>query len=154
MAQIKLILNEPLIDGMDVKFKAPCDCTGVTGLVVQYMTDGDIRDEKSFVFKDAHGSLLSNVGNLFVKNTYLKAILDTTNGIAYLQNANTNAYLENALSGKAASTHSHSNYLPTSGGTLTGQLKTKGIVLTSGTDYGTSLPSAGKAGRLFFKKVT
>ena len=149
MAQIKLILNEPLIDGMDVKFKAPCDCTGVTGLVVQYMTDGDIRDEKSFVFKDAHGSLLSNVGNLFVKNTYLKAILDTTNGIAYLQNADTNAYLENALSN-----HTHSNYLSTGGGTLTGQLKTKGIILTSGTDYGTSLPSAGKAGRLFFKKVT
>lgn len=38
--------------------------------------------------------------------------------------------------------------LPQAGGTLTGVLK-----LTSGVHYGTSLPSAGQAGRVFFKKV-
>ena len=39
--------------------------------------------------------------------------------------------------------------LPASGGTMTGILK-----LTSGVHYGNSLPSAGNAGRIFFKKVT
>lgn len=43
--------------------------------------------------------------------------------------------------------------LPKEGGIMTGALTTKGINLTSGTDYGTSLPSAGTAGRLFFKVV-
>lgn len=43
--------------------------------------------------------------------------------------------------------------LPKTGGTLTGAVKVKGIVLTSSTDYGTSLPSAGTAGKLFFLKV-
>lgn len=51
------------------------------------------------------------------------------------------------LKQKAPSSHTHS-YLPLSGGTLTGVLK-----LTSGVHYGTSLPSAGNAGRIFFKKV-
>lgn len=44
--------------------------------------------------------------------------------------------------------------LPKSGGTMTGYLTTKGLKLTSGTDYGTSLPAAGNAGRVFFKKVS
>ncbi len=38
--------------------------------------------------------------------------------------------------------------LPKAGGTLTGVLK-----LTNGVHYGTSLPSAGQAGRIFFRKV-
>lgn len=44
--------------------------------------------------------------------------------------------------------------LPKAGGTMTGYLTTKGLKLTSGTDYGTSLPAAGNAGRVFFKKVS
>lgn len=44
--------------------------------------------------------------------------------------------------------------IPTSGGTMTGTLGVKGLILTSGVDYGTTLPSAGTPGRLFFKKVS
>lgn len=43
--------------------------------------------------------------------------------------------------------------LPKAGGTMTGAITTKGIILTSGTDYGTSLPSSAPAGKLFFLKV-
>lgn len=43
--------------------------------------------------------------------------------------------------------------LPKAGGTMTGALTTKGIILTSGTDYGTSLPSTATKGKLFFLKV-
>lgn len=40
-----------------------------------------------------------------------------------------------------------------SGGTLTGALTTKGIKLTSGTDYGTTLPSSPATNQLFFQTI-
>lgn len=43
--------------------------------------------------------------------------------------------------------------LAKSGGTMTGAITTKGIVLTSGVDYGDSLPSTVTAGKLFFVRV-
>ena len=45
------------------------------------------------------------------------------------------------------------NYLQLSGGTMTGALTTKGIKLTSGTDYGTTLPSSPANNQLFFQTV-
>ena len=94
MAQIKIDLPTSLLDGMDIKFKAPCDCTAVTGLLVYYPTEGEEMGSKSFTFRDSHGNDLSGLGNLFSAGAYVKAILDTENGYAYLQNADTNAYLE------------------------------------------------------------
>ena len=45
-------------------------------------------------------------------------------------------------------------YLSISGGTMTGTITTKGIVLKSGTDYGTTLPTGSQTtGKLFFLKV-
>lgn len=43
--------------------------------------------------------------------------------------------------------------LSTSGGTMTGALTTKGIKLTSGTDYGATLPSSPATNQLFFQTV-
>lgn len=43
--------------------------------------------------------------------------------------------------------------LSRSGGTMTGALTTKGIKLTSGTDYGTTLPSSPTTNQLFFQTV-
>lgn len=45
------------------------------------------------------------------------------------------------------------NYLQLSGGTMTGTLTTKGIKLTSGTDYGSTLPSSPDINQLFFQTV-
>ena len=104
MAQIRIDLAEPLIDGMDIKFKAPCDCTAITGMVVHYPAEDDSTANKSFVFKDTHGNILTGLGNLFVKDAYVKVIVDTTNGIAYLQNADTNGYLEDRLAEKMDNT--------------------------------------------------
>lgn len=39
------------------------------------------------------------------------------------------------------------------GDTMTGTLHLKGVVLTQGVDYGDTLPAAGTAGRIFFKRV-
>ncbi len=97
MAQIKLELSGRLIDGMDVKFKAPCDCTAITGLLVSYIDDNGNAASKPFTFCDAHGNNLAGLGNLFAAGAYVKAILDAVNGRAYLQNADTNKYLEGKL---------------------------------------------------------
>lgn len=43
--------------------------------------------------------------------------------------------------------------LSLSGGTMTGALTTKGIELTSGTDYGTTLPSSPATNQLFFQTI-
>ena len=145
MAQIRIDLNEPLLNGMDIKFQAPCDCTGITGLIVFYPNgDDDSYDNKTFVFKDAHGNVLTGIGNLFVRGSIVKVIVDTVDGIAYLQNADTNGYLEGKFE----------NCLPLSGGSMSGTLETKGLILSEGVDYGDTLPDAGTVGRLFFKKVS
>lgn len=44
-------------------------------------------------------------------------------------------------------------YLPTTGGTMTGAITTKGIKLTSGTDFGSSLPSSLQTNQLFFQTL-
>lgn len=97
MANIKVTLEVPLIDGHPVTFKAPCDCTAVTGVKVYY-PDGESTASKVFTFKDAHGNDLTGIGDLFAAGAYVKVILDTTNGWAYIQNADTNQYLENKFS--------------------------------------------------------
>ena len=108
MANIKVELSQEIIDGQPVTFVAPCNCNEITGLKVCY-PDGS----KVFTFKDAHGNALTGLGNLFGKGAYVKAILDVTNGYAYIQNADTNGYLEAELA----------NRLPLSGGKLTGNVQ-------------------------------
>lgn len=44
-------------------------------------------------------------------------------------------------------------YLPTAGGTMTGTITTKGIKLTSGTDFDSSLPSSLQSNQLFFQTL-
>lgn len=105
MARIKLVLSDALVDGMDVKFKAPCNCTEIEGLTVQYPMEDDSSGTKEFSFRDAHGNDLTGIGNLFSKDAYVKVILDTVNGYAYLQNADNNSYLHSAVLG----TYTHSS---------------------------------------------
>ena len=89
MANIKVEVSHGILDGQPVTFVAPCDCTKITGLKVYY-PDGS----KVFSFKDAHGNTLTGLGNLFAAGAYVKAILDVKNGFAYIQNADTNTYIE------------------------------------------------------------
>ena len=86
MGYIKIKTKHPVYDGAPITFRAPCDCTEVEGVSV---------NSKNFVFKDAHGVALTGIGNLFVKDAVVKVILDVTNSCAYIQNADTNSYLEN-----------------------------------------------------------
>lgn len=90
MAKIKIIPGCPLCDGLSVMFKAPCNCDETDGLVV---------NGQEFTFRDAHGNDLTGLGNLFSEGAVVKALLDTVNGYAYIQNADTNAYIEEKLRG-------------------------------------------------------
>lgn len=96
MANIKIVVEGALMDGHEVSFKAPCDCTAITGLNVQYVEDMEIKN-RVFTLKDAHGNDLTGIGNLFQEGAIVKVLLDTVNSSAYIQNADTNAYLEGRL---------------------------------------------------------
>ena len=113
MANIKVELSHEIIDGQPVTIVAPCDCTAITGLKVYYP-----GGSKQFAFKDAHGNDLTGIGNLFAKGAIVKALLDVKNGFAYLQNADTNAYIENT-------------FLKKSGGTMTGAINMGSKKITS-----------------------
>ena len=89
MAKIKIISDRPLVDGMTVTFRAPCECSAVDGLTVSYLGVA-----QSFTFRDAHCETVDGLGNLFSEGALVKAVLDVTNGGAYIQNADTNSYLE------------------------------------------------------------
>lgn len=101
MANVCISVDYPIEDGMNLTFTAPCNCSAVTGLKVTYpvVTETDSTStSKTFAFKDAHNNNLSSTNNLFVQGAIIKVILDVTNGYAYIQNADTNAYLEGKFS--------------------------------------------------------
>ena len=94
MANIRVDVDYPIVDGQPLTFKAPCPCSEIEGLKVYYPTEQGTTLSKRFVFKDAHGNELTNVDNLFDANVYVKVILNIKDRVAYLQNADTNGYLE------------------------------------------------------------
>lgn len=155
MAKIRIDLTEPLLDGMDIKFKAPCDCTAVTGMVVYYPAEDDSELSQSFVFKDVHGNVLTGMGNLFIKDTYVKVIVDTVNGVAYFQNADTNGYIEQKfldVTGMVEMDRGGTG--ATNGADGLKNLFAAGATVLSANQYGDTLPSPGTPGRVFFKKVS
>lgn len=86
---IRVDLTYPIKDGTEVVFRAPVDCSQVTGLKVYYP-----GASKEFALADAHGNNVGNIPHLFAENVAVKVILDVSTGMAFVQNADTNAYLE------------------------------------------------------------
>lgn len=91
--KVRVDLTTPIKDGMELVFKAPCDYTEVTGLTVYYPVNG-ITESKEFAFADAHANDLADLEVLFAKDAVVKVILDLSANKAFVQNADTNAYLE------------------------------------------------------------
>ena len=92
MPNIRVDASYTISDGSEVVFIAPCNFDEIDGLKVYYP-----EGSQEFTFRDAHGNDLTGIGDLFTEGAYVKAILDVTNGYAYLQNADTNAYLEDQI---------------------------------------------------------
>ena len=90
---IRVDLNTPINDGTEVVFRSPVDCSQITGLIVYYQESGNTLS-KEFAFADAHGNNVGDIDHLFAENVVVKVILDVTTGMAFVQNADTNAYLE------------------------------------------------------------
>ena len=86
---IRVDLNYPIKDGTEVVFRSPVDCSQVTGLKVYYP-----NGSQEFSFADAHGNNVGDIDHLFAENVVVKVILDVTTSMAFVQNADTNAYLE------------------------------------------------------------
>ena len=108
MAKVTVTLNHSIYDGMAITFVAPCDCDKTDGLrVIFYEEDRDDTRIQDFEFKDAHGNVLTGLGNLFLKGAYVRVILDTMNWVAYIQNADTNGYLEGKLTALGVEDNEH-----------------------------------------------
>ena len=91
---IRVDLNTPIKDGTEVVFRSPVDCSQVTGLKVYYIGADENTASQEFAFADAHGNNVGDIDHLFAENVAVKVILDVTTGMAFVQNADTNAYLE------------------------------------------------------------
>lgn len=103
-SDIKVIIDHFIEDGSEIKFKAPVDCADVTRLTIQYKNENGESVSKKFAFADANGNDIGEVDNLFARDAIVKVILDLDTdldgkgtGAAFVQNADTNAYLEEQL---------------------------------------------------------
>lgn len=94
MSNIRIDLDTTIFDGQDLVFKSPCDCSDVTGLIIYYPDAGSVITSQEFKFTDAHGNDVGNIDALFAEDVLVKIVLDTTTHKAFVQNADTNAYLE------------------------------------------------------------
>ena len=124
MVKIRIDTNYTISNGRTLTFNAPADCSDVTGLIVYY-PDGDKIASKGFAFVDSHGvDVGSGTISLFARNALVKVVLDVDRGKAYVQNPDTNAYLEEELAKKYSSDNkpslndlgaaaaSHGNHVP------------------------------------------
>lgn len=100
MSKIRIDLGATVINGQPLTFQSPADCSDITGLIIYY-PEGGKTISRDFKFVDAHGiDVGSGTISLFAANALVKVVLDTDQGKAYVQNADTNAYLENKLAEK------------------------------------------------------
>lgn len=95
---IRVDLSYPVKDGTEVVFRSPVDCSQVTGLKVYYVGADGVTGSQEFAFADAHGNNVGDIDHLFAENVAVKVILDVTTSMAFVQNADTNAYLEGRFS--------------------------------------------------------
>ena len=90
---VRVDLDSPIRDGVEVVFKSPCDASEVTGLNIYYPVDG-VLESQNFAFADANATDVGHIDALFAKDAVVKVILDLDTNMAFVQNADTNAYLE------------------------------------------------------------
>ena len=97
MANIRLDLDTPIVEGQQLIFRSPVDCSTITGLIVYYTSEDGSKTPHTFQFADAHGNNVGDI-DLFSSDVLVKVILDVGASRAYVQNADTNKYLEDRLS--------------------------------------------------------
>lgn len=109
MANIKVESGITIYDGLAITFRSPVDCSSITGLKVYYPNGAGTTVSKEFVFADAHNNELTDISELFKEDVIVKVILDTTLSKAFVQNADTNAYLEEKFRTQANNLSAHTS---------------------------------------------
>ena len=102
---IEVAVDHAIRDGSEIKFRSPVNCSEVSRLLVTYIDENGEDTAKKFAFADANGNDVGEVNNLFAEGSIVKVILDLNaslategiDGAAFVQNADTNAYLENVI---------------------------------------------------------
>ena len=94
MANIRVDVSYMIQDGSEIVFRSPVDCSAITGLIVYYPGWDGNTTSMAFALADAHGNNVGDIDHLFSEDVVVKVILDVTHSMAYVQNADTNAYLE------------------------------------------------------------
>lgn len=89
MPNIRVDVNFQIQDGTEIVFRSPCDCSEITGLIVY--ANGEPYE---FALADAHGNNVGDIDHLFAEDVLVKVILHMASRMAYVQNADTNAYIE------------------------------------------------------------
>lgn len=107
MSNIRIDYQSTIIDGTEITFKAPCDCTAITGLKVYYPDSSGTQTSKVFTLVDSHKVNIGNLSDLFVQDAIVKVVLDVTNSKAFVENADNNSFINAQLSGKANTSHTH-----------------------------------------------
>lgn len=132
---------------------------------------GKAADNELFIITDTPTFSLK-IGNVTYDGTSNVSAVAATESTSGLMSANDKKKLDGIANGankttvdsdlSASSTNPVQNKtvksaldgkLSTSGGTMTGAITTKGIKLTSGTDFGSSLPSGLQSNQLFFQTL-
>ena len=100
MANIRIDLTHAPIDGETLSFKAPCDAKDITGLIIYYPNENAETVSHEFTLNDASGSDIGEIDNIFSEGAIVKVIIDTYLNNAFVQNADTNTYLEGRFDNK------------------------------------------------------
>jgi hypothetical protein len=118
MANIRIDLNHAPLDGQTITFKAPCSASDIKGLIVYYPNENLETVSSEFTLNDANGGDIGLIDNVFSEGSIVKVIVDTDTNNAYVQNPDTNTYIESKFeelkvytdtvaSGKADADHNH-----------------------------------------------
>ena len=102
---IRIDLNHAPLDGETISFKAPCNASEITGLIIYYKNESGSSVSKEFTLNDANGVNIGTLNNIFSEGAIVKVIIDTDVNNAFVQNADTNAYLEGKLAEKYSPTN-------------------------------------------------
>ena len=94
MANIRIDLNHTPLNGETVSFRAPCNASDIAGLTIYYVDNGGATVSREFTLNDANGNDIGSIDSIFAEGAIVKVILDTDLNNAFVQNPDTNAYLE------------------------------------------------------------
>ena len=94
---IRINLGHAPLDGETISFKAPCNASDVTGLIIYYPNGSGQEASREFTLNDANGKDIGMIDSIFAEGAIVKVVVDTDTDSAFVQNPDTNAYLERRL---------------------------------------------------------